>query len=235
MAFAAVLLTTLTAPHSRTSHNKYDVMRYKRSCWSCACWRTNTSWRTMNDGTKRRDEGGSSALRLDSYHSSAPPSALSLQCAYHHRTAVNLQSARALSLLSLSLSLSLSRAFDSTHTTAAGSFYSAAFTPLGLVLSLASRRVAQSRRLMVDECRRQWGGCATGHVKAARKKRALRLVEESRRRIKARWIIGRSRPNDSCLRGDRARSGRRQEAAVVVSKEEARGRVRAMGTATCRC
>ena len=88
---------------------------------------------------------------------------------------------------------------------------------------------------MVDECRRQWGGCATGHVKAARKKWALRLVEESRRRIKARWIIGRSRPNDSCLRGDRARSGRRQEAAVVVSKEEARDRVRAMGTATCRC
>ena len=71
--------------------------------------------------------------------------------------------------------------------------------------------------------------------KPPEKKRALRLVEESRRRIKARWIIGRSRPNDSCLRGDRARSGRRQEAAVVVSKEEARDRVRAMGTATCRC
>eukprot|EP01046_Picozoa_sp_COSAG06_P015091 COSAG06_NODE_957_length_11322_cov_9.239686_4_plen_55_part_00 len=53
--------------------------------------------------------------------------------------------------------------------------------------------------------------------------------------IKAKWIIGRSHVNDSCLRGDRARSGRRQEAAVVVSKEEARGRVRAMGTATCRC
>ena len=106
----------------------------------------------MNDGTERRDEGGSSALRLDSYHSSAPPSALSLQCAYHHRTAVNLQSARALSLLSLSLCLSRSTTLTPAAAAAAAA---AAFTPLGLVLSLASRRVAQSRRLMVDECRRQ--------------------------------------------------------------------------------